>query len=276
MLFRSVIGDAKHPEVRGICGWCEGALVFSDDEELRSWIEEEQSRKYLGISVVFQTTLTQNIQRKCEIFLKKECTNAKVFDTICCATSTRQAEAIDLASKCDAMLVIGGRHSANSRHLAEICRLYCSNVQFIANANELDAASLLGAERIGITAGASAPEWIIKEVKQKMSDEIKIEGTPVDTTENVEAVEEAAVETEKSFAELLEDSIKTINNGDTVSGIVAAITPTEVTVDLGSKHSGYIPLTEFTDDTDGRSRTSSISATPLRHASFASTTSKAP
>ena len=247
-----VIGDAAHPEVLGICGWCSGAKVFPDDAALRFWFEESPERKNLVITVVFQTTLTQDIQRKCEIFLKKECTNAEVFDTICCATSTRQMEAVDLASKCDAMLVIGGRHSANSRHLAEICRMYCSNVQFIANANELDVAALSGADTIGITAGASAPAWIIKEVKQKMCDEIKIEEKPAEMPEAAEAVEEAAVETEKSFEELLEDSIKTINNGETVSGVVAAITPTEVTLDLGTKHSGYIDVAEFTDGTDAK------------------------
>ena len=243
-----VIGDAAHPEVRGICGWCEGAIVIPDAESMRSWFEEAPNRKDLEITVVFQTTLSQNIQTNCEIFLKKECTNAEVFDTICFATSTRQAEAVDLASKCDAMLVIGGRHSANSRHLAEICRLYCSHVQFIANANEIDVAALSGADTIGITAGASAPAWIIKEVKQKMCDEIKIDEKPEEATAPVEAEQEAAVETEKSFEELLEDSIKTINNGDTVSGIVAAITPTEVTIDLGTKHSGYIPVEDFADE----------------------------
>ncbi len=247
-----VVGDARHPEVLGICGWCDSAYVFQDEPELRNWFEASPVRKELPLTVVFQTTLTQDILRNCEIFLKKECTNAEVFDTICCATSTRQAEAVDLASKCDAMLVIGGRHSANSRHLAEICRMHCSNVQFIANANELDVAALSGADTIGITAGASAPAWIIKEVKQKMCDEIKIEEMPAEVPETVEAAQEAAVETEKSFEELLEDSIKTINNGETVSGVVAAITPTEVTLDLGTKHSGYIPVTEFTDDSDAK------------------------
>ena len=253
-----VIGDAMHPEVKGICGWCDGALVFPDDLSLQEWFKDSSIRKNMYITVVFQTTLTQSIQRKCEFFLKKECTNAEVFDTICCATSKRQAEAVDLASKCDAMLVIGGRHSANSRHLAEICRLYCSHVQFIANANEIDVAALSGADTIGITAGASAPAWIIKEVKQKMCDEIKIEEKPAEmpevaeAAENAEKLQEAAVETEKSFEELLEDSIKTIYNGETVSGVVAAITPTEVTLDLGTKHSGYIPVTEFTDDTDAK------------------------
>lgn len=73
------------------------------------------------------------------------------------------------------MIVIGGRHSANSRNLAEICRKYCRNVQFIEKADELDLQALKSADTVGVTAGASAPAWIIKEVSNKMSDEIKVE-----------------------------------------------------------------------------------------------------
>jgi len=103
---------------------------------------------------------------------------------------------------------------------------------------------LEGIDTIGITAGASTPAWIIKEVKQTMTDELKIEETTAD------AVEETVSEAEMSFDQMLEESIKPIYNGDTVKGIVVAITPTEISVDLGTKHSGYIPVSEFTDDSD--------------------------
>ena len=146
-----------------------------------------------------------------------------------------------LAAECDAMVVIGGRHSANSLHLADICSELCPNTQFVENASELDLQRLRTADTVGITAGASAPAWIIKEVKQKMTDEIKIEEA---TIPEVAAEEEV----EKTFDQMLEDSLKPIYNGDTVTGIVAAITPTEVSVDLSTKHSGYIPVSEFTDD----------------------------
>src|SRR5699024_944864 len=95
-------------------------------------------------------------------------------------------------------------------------------------AADLDLSHMPRAERVGITAGASTPAWIIKEVYDKMSDEI--------------------MEIEKSFAELLEESIKTLNNGDKVTGTVVAITPTEVQVELGIKDPGYIPLSELSDD----------------------------
>ena len=132
------------------------------------------------------------------------------------------------------MVVIGGRHSANSVHLAEICREHCPCVEFIERADALDMDRLKTADTVGLTAGASTPAWIIKEVRNKMSDEIK--------------VEESAVEKEKSFDEMLEETLKTIYNGDKVTGVVVAITGTEISVDLGAKYSGFIPTSEFTDD----------------------------
>ena len=268
-----IIGEKSHPEVEAICGWCANAHVFSSAEELEKWLTEIPGRSDLPITVVFQTTQTQSVLILCEKLIKKICTNAVLFDTICGATFTRQKEAMELSQKCGAMVVIGGRHSANSLHLAEICEDNCACVQFIENASELDISALRGFDTIGITAGASAPAWIIKEVKQQMSDEIKIEEietqkeiTEAPAAETAEAAAEVEIpaqeepvaevpavekpDSEKTFDELLEDSIKTIYNGDTVTGVVAAITNTEISVDLGTKHSGYIPVSEFTDDPD--------------------------
>ena len=230
-----IIGDEKHPEVRGIAGFCHDSFVFADGESLEKWLTEEPDRQNVPISVVFQTTQTKKVYIFCENLIKKLCTNAKVFDTICFATQTRQAEASALASSCDAMVVVGGKHSANSCHLVRICEEKCPTVVFVENAGELDMLPLVAFDTIGVTAGASVPDRIIKEVKQKMCEEIKEMTT--------------AVETEKSFDELLEESIKPIYNGDTVKGIVVAITQTEVTVDLGIKHSGYIPVEDFEDGT---------------------------
>ena len=267
-----VIGDRDHPEVKGICGWCGSAQVCADDMETEKWLTESDDLKDLPFTVVFQTTQIRENFLKIEKILKKRCTNAKIFDTICGATAQRQKEAIALARACDAMVVIGGANSANSVHLAQLCRENCSLVAFVSGADQLDVSVLAHAGVIGITAGASVPPRIIKEVVKKMSDEIKIEETtmedvaatvaeeaaPVEAESAVEAAPVAAEsaeepapvkpDSEKTFDELLEDSIRTINNGDTVSGYVVSITPTEVTVDLGTKHSGYIPTTEFTDD----------------------------
>ena len=223
-----IIGAPDHPEVAAIAGWCSRPVVLSGVEDLEKWLEEQPERRDLPLTFVSQTTSTQKIWNDCVKKAKKESTNPEFFDTICGATSKRQEEAHQLAAQCDTMVVIGDGKSSNTKHLAEICREVCSDVQLIERASDLDLSRLAQAEVVGITAGASTPAWIIKEVCDKMSDEI--------------------MEIEKSFAELLEESIKTLNTGDKVTGTVVAITPTEIQVDLGTKHAGYIPVSELTDD----------------------------
>ena len=232
--FTIVIGMRAHPEVNAICGWCGDHVVLENAEEVKKWLNNQPDPWEKPITVVVQTTQTHSNFTECCDFIKKRCTNAKISDTICLATSTRQEEAARIASECDAMVVIGGKHSANSVHLAQICSEHCSNVQFIERTCELDLDRLEAADTVGLTAGASTPAWIIKEVRNKMSDEIK--------------VEETTAEKEMSFDEMLEDSLKTIYNGDKVTGLVVAITGTEISVDLGTKYSGFIPTSEFTDD----------------------------
>ena len=232
--FVIIIGMPNHPEVEGICGWCGAHKVFENSQELELWLDKNTDYWEKPITVVVQTTQTRSNFTECCNVIKKRCTNAKISDTICLATFTRQEEAAKLASECDAMVVIGGRHSANSVHLAQICQEHCANVQFIESAAELNLDRLKDAGIVGLTAGASTPAWIIKEVRNKMSDEIKIE--------------ETAVEKEMSFDEMLEETLKTIYNGDKVTGTVVAITGTEISVDLGAKYSGFIPTSEFTDD----------------------------
>jgi len=242
--FVVIIGMKHHPEVEAIEGWCGEHVVAEDAAELEAWIDASEGVLDKPLTMVVQTTQTHGNFSECTNILKKRCTNSEIFDTICNATSTRQQEASKMASECGAMVVIGGKHSANSIHLAQICREHCDNVQFIENADELKVDLLKTAGTVGVTAGASAPAWIIKEVSNKMSDEIRTE----ETTQNQAEPETAAAETEKSFDEMLEESLKTIYNGDTVTGTVVAITPTEINVDLGIKYSGFIPTTEFTDD----------------------------
>ena len=233
--FVVIIGMHGHPEVEAVKGWCSDCVICENAEELSVWYEESGKLLDKPITMVVQTTQTRSNFTECASFLKKRCTNLQIFDTICGATSMRQEEAAKLAAECDAMVVIGGKHSANSVHLSVICSELCPNVQFIENADELDTDKLRDACTVGITAGASTPAWIIKEVSNKMSEEIKIDAA-------------AAEEKEMSFDEMLEESIKTIYNGDKVTGNVVAITGTEVSVDIGTKYSGFIPTTEFTDD----------------------------
>ena len=223
-----IIGTRTHPEVAAIAGWCRRPVVLEGVAELSNWLETAPERRDIPLTMVSQTTSTRFIWDSCVEKAKKECTNLKIFDTICNATCKRQSEAQALAARSDAMVVIGGRESSNTKRLAELCGALCPMVVWIERAAELEPSNLCRKASIGITAGASTPGWIIKEVYDKMSDE--------------------NIEIEESFAELLEKSIKTLNTGEKVTGVVTGITPTEIYVDLGTKHAGYIPVSELTDD----------------------------
>ncbi len=226
-----IIGTQTHPEVQAIAGWCDHPLVFSNADELENWLSEAPENPNIPISVVSQTTSTQFLWDSCKKIIKKVCTNHEIFDTICKATENRQREAAILASQCDAMIVVGDRNSSNTGRLAHICAEHCNNVSLVDCADELDLSVYRGMNHIGITAGASTPAWIIKEVNQTMSE-----------IQNVDAV------AEESFEAMLENSIKTLNTGDKVLGTVTAIGTTEVQVDLGTKHAGYIPYDEVSAD----------------------------
>ena len=232
--FVLIVGMKQHPEVEAICGWCGEHAVVENAAQLAEFLVNNTNLCQKPLSLVVQTTQTRSNFTECCEILKKICTNAKISDTICLATFTRQEEAARLAADCDAMVVIGGKHSANSVHLAQICREHCDNVQFIERTDELDMSRLRHADTVGLTAGASTPAWIIKEVRNKMSDEIK--------------VEETAVEKEMSFDEMLEESLKPIYNGDKVTGEVVSINGNEIIVELGTKQTGIIPAEEFTED----------------------------
>ncbi len=230
-----IIGQKNHPEVLAIAGWCAHPLVFETAEELENWLGGAPERPYLPISMVFQTTSTKDSYEKCSEIAKKVCTNSKIFDTICGATEKRQEEATVLSRRCDAMVVVGDRSSSNTNRLAMICGQNCANVSLVDNAGELNLSLYSDANTVGITAGASTPAWIIKEVNNIMSEEVKVEGVA-----------------EESFEELLEQSIKTLNTGDKVVGIVTSISGNEVGVDLGTKHAGYIPASELSSDPNAK------------------------
>ena len=226
-----IIGTPTHPEVEGIAGWCGECRVFQNVQELGNWVKTEKPARDLSICMVCQTTSTESLWKLCGEFAKKQFTNLKIFDTICRATEYRQSEAAELSEVCQAMVVVGDPKSSNTRLLAMICREHCDKVFLVDNAAELKAEDFAGVTDVGITAGASTPAWIIKEVNKTMSE-----------ITNVEAVQE------ENFAELLEQSIKTLNTGDKVMGTVTGIGNTEVQVDLGTKHAGYIPYDEVSTD----------------------------
>ena len=226
-----IIGTPTHPEVEGIAGWCGKCRVFESAEALENWANSREEMKNSAICMVSQTTLTESLWKTCGDFAKKQFTNLKIFDTICRATEYRQSEAAELSRSCQAMVVVGDLTSSNTGRLAMICREHCDKVFLVDNASELNPEDFSGVSDVGITAGASTPAWIIKEVNKTMSE-----------ITNVEAVQE------ENFAELLEQSIKTLNTGDKVMGTVTGIGNTEVQVDLGTKHAGYIPYDEVSTD----------------------------
>lgn len=227
-----ILGSKNHPEVLGIAGWCQNAAVYETSEQLLSALDAGNLPPDTPVSVVGQTTLNRaswNISVK---ILKKRYTNCKIFDTICNATDERQTEARSLAGKADCMVVIGDKKSSNTKRLYEISASLCPHVLYIEDADELRTSDIkaLRGLNVGITAGASTPAWIIKEVSNNMMSA------------------ETKVEMNEDFAAMLEESFKTLNNGDKVTGTVIAVSPTEVQVDLGVKHTAYIPVSELSDD----------------------------
>ncbi len=226
-----IMGTRSHPEVEGIAGWCQTCKVFESAEELEKWTQEAEISPDLPICMVSQTTSTEISWKKSVQMAKKLFTKVKIFDTICRATESRQTEAAELSAQCQAMVVVGDVKSSNTGRLATICREHCEKVVLVDNASELTPDFFCGVTEVGITAGASTPAWIIKEVNKTMSEII-----------TADAVQE------ESFEALLEQSIKTLNTGDKVIGTVTSIGNTEVQVDLGTKHAGYIPYDEVSAD----------------------------
>ena len=226
-----IFGSPAHPEVEAIASFCREPLIVQSPEKLENWLREAPERRNLPISMVSQTTSSQKMWKSCAEIAKKVCTNCEIFDTICRATEMRQEEAAILSQKCDAMVVVGDARSSNTGRLAMICEQYCKKVSLVDQADDLEMSLFSGANTVGITAGASTPSWIIKEVNNKMSEELKVETAM-----------------EENFAELLEQSLKTLNNGDKVTGTVMAVGSTEIEVDLGTKHTAYIPLEDFSGD----------------------------
>lgn len=231
--FILIAGDSSHPEVQGIVGHCdENFLVFKDNFELNDFFEKKYKNLQKKVAIVAQTTYNIVIWDECLKVIPKDDPDIVIFDTICNATDARQSDAGELAQNSDLMLVVGGRHSSNTVKLFEVCSKYCRTYH-IENADELLTLNLPAAEKIGITAGASTPAYIIKEVQTKMAE------NEILTTNQDEEI---------NFAEALDQSFKKIHTGEKVKGLVVAVNNTEAIVDLGTKHTGYVSLDDLTDD----------------------------
>lgn len=225
-----IIGDKYHPEVTGINGHCDyqAFIVYDSLDDLYKFDFEDKK-----ICVVAQTTINREKFTAAVDIIKEYSPSALIFDTICGATKQRQAETAELSAKSDIMLVVGGNHSSNTRKLYEISRRRCPQTFSIETFEDLPQNVIYKNKKIGITAGASTPGCIIEEVYKKMEEKMNAQ--------------------EEQFAELLEQqSLKTLNTGDIVTGTVAEIKGNEVIVDLGFKSDGIITLDNLTDEGGAR------------------------
>ena len=213
-----IIGSAEHPEVEGIRGWCSKDVHVISDAEGLSEID-------LGCKptcVVSQTTFNYNKFQDIVEIIKEKSYHIEVCNTICNATEERQLEAKSIAHDVDAMIVIGDRQSSNSQKLYEISKKECGNTFFVQTLKDLDLKLFESTGKVRITAGASTPEKIIKEVHASM--------------------------TEKSFEQLLEESLVTIRNGEVVEGTVIDVKPDEIILNIGYKADGILTRSEYSND----------------------------
>ncbi len=233
-----IAGDPQHPEVIGIRGYCTGdSYVFRDEEELENCLKNATVSPDTPVAMVAQTTFNTKLWENCAKNAKKLCTNLQIFDTICNATAKRQEEAIRLARQCDHMVIVGGRESSNTAKLRDVCAPYCTT-HAVETAADIRRERFHGGEMVGITAGASTPADIIKEVHQTMSEIVK-------TNANPENYEEMSSE---EFAAAIDATLQNATD-DKVRGLVVSVAPNEVQVEvIGRKQTGYIPADELSSD----------------------------
>lgn len=228
-----IAGNSQHPEVIGINGWCENTAKIIETPEEAGALDLQDGAEYI---IVVQTTFRQSRFDEIVTELKKKNIHLVVFNTICSATEKRQAEAVSLSQNVDKMIVIGDKKSSNTQKLVEICRKNCENTVHIETICDLVLNNFSKNDKIGITAGASTPPAIIKEVVVTMSEAFD------------NAVQNLGGSEEISFAQMLEESLVTLHTGDVVKGTVIQVVNEEVSVNLGYKSDGVIPRGEFSGD----------------------------
>lgn len=237
-----IVGDPLHPEVQAINSWCENkAKIVNNQADLNNLHFCDK------LGVVSQTTTNKDIWAKIVEDLKQKFPEAKTFNTICNATSQRQKAAKELASAVDLMIVIGGYNSSNTRKLAELCKNIGTKTYHIEEAKELDPAWLKKAKNVGITAGASTPDWIIKEVISKMKEISEKDLMEHETPQGGENLnkEEAVTGQNQDLKEKYEETFVTLKPGEIITGTVVQVNENEVMVNVGYKSDGIIPLHEL-------------------------------
>ncbi len=244
-----IAGDPDHPEVLGIRGHCRGdVFVFRDVQELQAILSNDPQSTKRSLIMVAQTTFNTNLWEKCADLAKKDCTNLLIFDTICVATTKRQTEAIGLARRCRSVVIVGGRESSNTTKLRDVCAPFCQT-HLIEGAADLRREWFCPGETAGLTAGASTPSDIIKEVHFTMSEIINnsevLESTAAPENTTAENTEEMSSE---EFAAMIDATLQNATD-DRVRGLVVGIAPNEVQVEVeGRKQTGYIPVSELSND----------------------------
>ena len=239
-----VAGDINHQEVKGIVGHSLGEThVISDESELENLLTEKSNFAEKKVILVSQTTFNKKVWEKIEKNLKKVCTNAEIFDTICNATAMRQQEAFELANDSDGVVVIGGKGSSNTAKLFDVCRANCSKTYWVETADELNISNFSNCENIAVVAGASTPAGIIKEVLKTMTENLQ----------PVEQLEEEVQVVTKSFEEMTDEeafeaSLNSLTSDQKVTGVVIAVNSSEITVDIGRGVTGYISASEYSSD----------------------------
>ena len=239
-----IAGDPNHPEVIGIKGHCKGEVnIFNSEAELDEIIKNDGKNYDKRIIAVSQTTFSQKVWKICKEKIKKYYTNAKIFDTICFATRERQDEAALISKQSDMMIIIGDCHSSNTAKLKAVCSENC-DTYLVERAAELNTINFSHCATVGVTAGASTPSAIIKEVLFAMSE-------IVNETTNIQVEEvpsEVAAAEDMDFSAALEESLNNMSTDQRVKGVVMGITPTEIQVQIGRKHAGFVPMDEYSAD----------------------------
>ena len=220
-----IIGDKTHPEVEGISGWCDNTAIIVNSAEEAQMIEAP------SVFVVCQTTIKRKLLEDVSQVLQVKGIEAQIMDTICSATRERQESCAELAGRVDAMVIIGGKNSSNTRKLYEISKKICNKTYFIQNISDLPLKEITKCNKIGIAAGASTPERVIKEVIANMSETI--------TNENEK-------NTMADFMDEIDASLRLPRTGEIVDGKVHQVTEKEVIVNMGCKKDGILPLEEVT------------------------------
>ena len=217
-----IVGDKDHPEVIGINGWCDNQAYIVNT------IEDANNLDFMDkICIVSQTTNNIDKFTKISKIVEEKANEAIIFNTICNATRLRQESAAELAKQVDTMIVLGGNNSSNTKKLSDISKIYNDNVYLLESISEISLQELNKFNKIGITAGASTPDWIIKEAVRVMENFNKDE-----------------------MMEAIDSSFKRINRGDVLKGTVLYVTNNEVMVNINYKSDGIIQKEELSKDSN--------------------------